>query len=192
MTSCSIRHPAFILGFLGALAAVCKAQSTQASGIVFPKENEIIWRVLSNAVHLIGMLHSYWLILDSLYLTVPSLFFIQWSLEIRFLSYSIPLLISHPGVSVLSYCLARRTDKFSARGMRYERVHAKRALLNQHSQVSRRSRLHGGLSSSSSSIVGSFSLPLVFLFPALVYHSIRTHAKPESFFALYSMPSPSC
>ncbi|KIM27611.1 hypothetical protein M408DRAFT_16646 [Serendipita vermifera MAFF 305830] len=74
MMNWSIRHPGFILGFLATFASFCNADGTHGAGIAFPTDNEVVWRTLSSAIHLLG-------------------------------------------VSVLAYCLARRTDKFAARGL---------------------------------------------------------------------------
>lgn len=76
--SWSIQHLVYIAYFLGIFAAISNAQDTSPpsrnSSIVFPEQNEVLWRTGSNGIHLLG-------------------------------------------VSILAYCLARRTDKFSARGL---------------------------------------------------------------------------
>lgn len=111
--SWSTPHPAFNLLFLAIFTAVCNAQETTVYkptiGTVFPSDNEVVWRTLSSTIHLLGtLIHSGWSFAP-ISCTAPCLFgiAIAASTSSRFLPL---LLIGHSGVSILAYCIARRSD----------------------------------------------------------------------------------
>lgn len=114
----SIRSPAYFLYFWAIFTAISNVQaaspSSQTTGIVFPAENEVAWRTISNAIHLIGAFS--FILAGSFPLHVP------YSIVPRIRPGPFPFparfssLFSLLGVSILAYCLAHRTDKIYARG----------------------------------------------------------------------------
>jgi hypothetical protein len=135
--SWSTRHSTFNLLFLAIFTAVCNAQEATpyqpTIGTVFPSDNEVVWRTLSSVIHLLGTsIHSG-------YLFTPPI--LDGSLPVSAYNYASTfvspiLLIGHPGVSILAYCIARRSDVPTS-GMYYPPLSlvAKRtALLNSKSR----------------------------------------------------------
>jgi len=122
--SWSNMHPTFISSFLLAyFAASSKAQTISLptidnDGTVFPTENEVLWRTISSAIHLLGT----YLFLGSFshFHSLPLAPLRTCQLLPRPPSSdSFPLisvLTYLLGSSILAYCIARRTDKLSARG----------------------------------------------------------------------------
>jgi hypothetical protein len=113
-------HPVLVLCSLVAFAATCEAQMvsvlSSTHGTVFPLQNEVFWRTVSSAIHLLGMYllnRGFRVVLRSIIMPrhTPDA-----SLLPRTTIIGTHIPYTYAGVSILAYCLARRTDKFAARG----------------------------------------------------------------------------